>query len=535
MRTWFFAASAASLALVALAAQLAPQLLWLYAVLGPIVLLGVYDALQTKRAVLRNFPVIGHFRYLFEMIRPEINQYFIESNTDGRPFSRELRSVVYQRAKRQRDTVPFGTQRDVYEVGYEWLDHSMTARHVHEVPRVRLGEGRCEHPYDAALLNISAMSFGSLSANAVRALNGGAERGGFFHNTGEGGVSPYHLEPGGDLCWQLGTGYFGCRRPDGTFDPAQFEEKARLPQVKLIEVKLSQGAKPGHGGILPAAKVTPEIAAIRGVPTGQDVLSPPHHSAFSTPRGLLEFVQQLRDLCQKPVGVEPYVGDRAEVLGVCMGMVEAGIVADFVAVDGGEGGTGAAPLEFSNSIGAPLTEGLVFVHNALQGFGVREQVKVIASGRVVTGFQMAQRLAAGADLCGSARGFMFSLGCIQALRCNSNDCPVGVATQQPGLAAGLVVPHKTERVASWQQQTVKAFLETIGAAGLERPDQLRPWHIHRRVSPTETRTYDEIYDYLAPGQLLGADAPPGWRRWLDQASPERFRLAADEAADPAGR
>lgn len=535
MRTWFFAASAAALALVGLAGSLSSTLLWLYVPLVPVVLLGVYDALQTKRAVLRNFPVLGHFRYLFEMIRPEINQYFIESNTDGRPFSRELRSVVYQRAKRERDTVPFGTQRDVYEVGYEWLDHSMTARHVRDVPRVRLGEGRCAQPYDAALLNISAMSFGSLSANAVRALNGGAKLGGFFHNTGEGGISAHHLEPGGDLCWQLGTGYFGCRRADGTFDPAQFEQKARHPQVKLIEVKLSQGAKPGHGGILPAAKVTPEIASIRGVPMGEDVLSPPQHAAFSTPRGLLEFVQQLRELAGKPVGIKLCVGDRAEFLGVCKAMLVTGIVPDFVTVDGGEGGTGAAPLEFSNSIGAPLTEGLVFVHNALQGFGLRDRVKVIASGRIITGFQIAQRLAAGADLCGSARGFMFSLGCIQALRCNSNDCPVGVATQQPGLAAGLVVSHKTDRVASWQQQTVRAFLETIGAAGLDRPEQLRPSHVHRRVSPTETRSYDEIYDYLEPGQLLGDDVPARWRRWLDQASPERFRLAAAPGAEQAGR
>lgn len=535
MRTWFFAASFVLSALVGVAGWFWPHLLWLYALLGPVVLLGVYDAAQTKRAVLRNFPVLGHFRYLFEMVRPEINQYFIESNTDGRPFSRELRSVVYQRAKRQRDTVPFGTQRDVYEVGYEWLDHSMTARHVHGTPRVRLGEGRCEQPYDAALLNISAMSFGSLSANAVRALSGGAKRGGFFHNTGEGGISAHHLEPGGDLCWQLGTGYFGCRNPDGTFDPAQFKEKARLPQVKLIEVKLSQGAKPGHGGILPAAKVTEEIAAIRGVPMGEDVLSPPQHSAFSTPRGLLEFVARLRELSGKPVGVKLCVGDRAEFLGVCKAMVETGTVPDFVTVDGGEGGTGAAPLEFSNSIGAPLTEGLVFVHNALQGFGLRDRVKVIASGRIITGFQIAQRLAAGADLCGSARGFMFSLGCIQALRCNSNDCPVGVATQRPGLAAGLVVSHKTDRVASWQQLTVRAFLETIGAAGLERPEQLRPQHIHRRVSPTETRTYDEIYGYLEPGQLLGEDVPPTWRRWLDEASPERFRLAGGAALGAAGR
>lgn len=523
MRHVFYALSTALVAVIALVGAFWPPALWTYVLVLPLIALGVRDALQRRRAVLRNFPVIGHFRYLLEMIRPEINQYFIESNTDGAPFSRELRSVSYQRAKKERETVPFGTQRDVYEVGYEWLNHSLAATHAPKDPRVRIGEGRARLPYDSSVLNISAMSFGSLSANAVRALNGGAKLGGFCHNTGEGGISEHHLEPGGDLCWQIGTGYFGCRQRDGTFDARRFAERAAHPNVKLIEIKLSQGAKPGHGGILPAAKLTPEIAAIRGVELGHDVLSPPAHSAFTTPKALCEFIAHLRDLSGKPVGIKLCIGHRSEFLAIVKAMLELGIAPDFVTVDGGEGGTGAAPIEFSNSIGTPLTDGLVFVHNALEGYGLRKQIRVIASGKIITGFHMAQRIAAGADLCGSARGFMFSLGCIQALRCNSNDCPVGVATQNPRLAAGLVVGHKTERVRSFHDGTVNAFVETLGAAGLHHPDDLRPWHIMRRVSAVETRSYDQIYDYLHDGELLGDAMPESWQRVVAMADADDFR------------
>lgn len=522
MRHWFYAISAIVIVVAILFALVWPIAWFAFVGIAPVVLLGIRDSLQTRRAVLRNFPVIGHFRYLFESIRPEINQYFIESNTDGVPFSRELRSLAYQRAKRALETVPFGTQRDVYEIGYEWLNHSILAGHAPKIPSIRIGEGRCKHPYDASVLNISAMSFGSLSANATRSLNGGAKIGGFYHNTGEGGVSDHHTEPGGDLCWQIGTGYFGCRNKDGTFSAEEFLKRATLPTVRMIEVKLSQGAKPGHGGILPAKKVTPEIAAIRGVDMGEDVLSPPHHTAFSTPNGLLEFVAKLRELSGKPVGFKLCIGHRAEFLAICKAMVATKIVPDFISVDGGEGGTGAAPLEFSNSIGTPLVEGIVFVHNALEGFGLRKQIRIIASGKIITGFQMAQRIAAGADLCNSARGFMFSLGCIQALRCNSNDCPVGVATQDPGLEKGLVVTHKTQRVANYHEATVRAFLETLGAAGLTHPDMLRPWHIHRRTSATEVETYAEIYRYLADGELLGKNVPKEWQRPLSMASAESF-------------
>ncbi len=525
MRHIFYAVSGILFAITGSFAFFWPPALWALTVLVPVFLLGVRDSLQTRRAVLRNFPVIGHFRYLLEMIRPEINQYFIESNIDGKPFSREMRSVVYQRSKKTMETVPFGTQRNVYAPGYEWLNHSVTAKHLSgEEPRVRIGSMLCTQPYHASLLNISAMSFGSLSRNAILALNGGAKLGNFFHNTGEGSVSKHHRENGGDLVWQIGTGYFGCRDDEGKFSPDKFAQTAQLAQVKMIEIKLSQGAKPGHGGILPAAKLTKEIAETRGVPMGKDVLSPPSHSAFSTPKELIAFVQQLRELSNgKPVGFKLCVGHRAEFLGICKAMVMTGIQPDFITVDGGEGGTGAAPIEFSNYIGCPLSEGIVFVHNALVGFGLREQTKIIASGGIITGFHLARRIAAGADLCNSARGFMFSLGCIQALRCNSNECPVGVATQNPRLVRGLNVSNKTQRVNNFHNATVQAFLETIAAAGLTHPDQLRPWHIYRRLSHSQVKTYAEIHEYLQPGQLLEDKVPESWERPMSLSSPNSFR------------
>ncbi len=483
--------------------------LWALVIIGPLFLIGVRDLFQHSHAVIRNFPVIGHARYWMEAIRPEIQQYFVESDISGRPFSREHRSVIYQRSKDTRDTRPFGTIRDLYEDGSEWIAHSLAPTHApKEEPRVMVGEGRCKKPYAASTLNISAMSFGSLSENAILALNGGAKLGGFAHNTGEGGISPYHQEPGGDLIWQIGTGYFGCRAPDGSFDPAQFERKAGLDQVKMIEIKLSQGAKPGHGGILPGAKVTPQIAEIRGVPVGRSVISPPQHQAFSTPKGLLEFVGSLRERSGgKPVGFKLCVGRPSEFLSICKVMVETGMVPDFITVDGAEGGTGAAPMEFSNAIGMPLTDGLLFVHNALVGCGVRDQVRVICSGKIVTGFNMVQRMAIGADICNAARAMMFSLGCIQALKCNTNHCPVGVATQEPDLVRGLHVVDKKQRVYHFHRNTVKSFSDILGAAGIARPEELRPWHIHRRVSPTEVKHYGEIYDYVEAGSLLSGPAP----------------------------
>ena len=492
-------------------------------IVGPIILLGSADMLQRKRALRRNFPVIGHARYLFEMIRPEIQQYFVESNIDGRPFNREERSLVYQRAKGVADTLPFGTQRDVYESGYEWISHSMVpVRPLDPNPRVMIGEGRYRQPYSASIFNISAMSFGSLSGNAIEALNRGALAGGFAHNTGEGSISSHHLQ-GGDLIWQIGTGYFGCRTANGEFDPDQFAERASLDVVKMIEIKISQGAKPGHGGILPAAKITPEIAKIRGVPMGADVVSPAAHSAFSTPIGLLEFVAQLRELSGgKPVGFKLCVGKRREFLAICKAIRETGLYPDFITVDGGEGGTGAAPFEFSNRLGSPLIDGLTFVQNALVGAGLRDQVKIIVSGKIASGFGLVRMLALGADVCYAARSMMLSMGCIQARKCNNNDCPVGIATQDPALTVGLDVGEKARRVERFHAETVEAAVELMGAAGLAACEDLRPWHIVRRVSRLQTLNYAEIVDYLKPGELLKDEVPASYARSWKVASASTF-------------
>ncbi|MEQ1758124.1 MAG: FMN-binding glutamate synthase family protein [Vicinamibacterales bacterium] len=524
MRHAFLAVSAGTLALVAAVALVWPPVLWSLLVIVPLIVRGVADMLQTRQAVRRNFPLIGHGRYLLEQIRPEINQYFVESNHDGRPFSRNDRSVVYQRAKGELDTLPFGTQRDVYAVGYEWINHSLApVEPDHARSRIVVGNNACTKPYSASIFNVSAMSYGSLSKNAVLALNTGARMGSFAHNTGEGGLSPYHLEPGGDLIWQIGTGYFSCRTADGRFNPDAFAERAALPNVKMIEVKLSQGAKPGHGGILPAAKLTPEIVQIRGVEPGKDVLSPPAHTAFSTPIGLLQFLQLLREASGgKPVGFKLCVGKRHEFFGIIKAMLESGIVPDFITVDGGEGGTGAAPIEFSDSVGTPLNEGLSFVHYALVGAGLRDQVRLIASGKVNTGFQIATKVALGADMCNAARAMMFALGCIQALRCNSNECPTGIATQNPELVHGLHVGDKSTRVARFHRETVKSFFEVLGAAGLQDPGALKPWYVMRRVNSGEVKSYNDIYPPLEPGVLLHSSVGGSLGKAWDVARPDSF-------------
>jgi glutamate synthase domain-containing protein 2 len=524
MRTLFLVGSATLLLLVAIGTSYWPPAAWSLVVILPLIARGIADMVQTRQAIKRNYPLIGHMRYLLELIRPEINQYFIESNSDGKPFSRNDRSVIYQRAKGELDTLPFGTQKDVYATGYEWINHSLAP--VHPDPqhsRVLVGGPDCTQPYSASVFNVSGMSYGSLSKNAVLALNTGAKMGGFAHNTGEGGLSPYHLEPGGDIIWQIGTGYFGCRDKAGNFDEAEFVKRATLPNVKMIEIKLSQGAKPGHGGILPASKLTPEIVAIRGVEMGHDIISPPAHTAFSTPTGLLEFVAQLRRASGgKPVGFKLCVGKRHEFLGIVKAMLATGITPDFITVDGAEGGTGAAPIEFSDSIGTPLNEGLSFVHNALVGVELRDRVKIIASGKINTGFAMATKIALGADICTAARAMMFAIGCIQALRCNSNHCPVGVATQDPALVNGLHVGDKSQRVARYHKETVKSFFEVIGAAGLTEPRALKPWFVIKRVSPMEVRSYADIYPQLAPGQLLTDAEHTGMSRAWAQANALAF-------------
>ena len=529
-RTIFGTLAAVSISLLAGLSYIWPAAWFGMLLVGPIVLLGLFDMLQKKQTIRRNFPVIGHARYMMETIRPEIQQYFIENDIGGRPFNREERSLIYQRAKGAVDTLPFGTQRDVYETGYEWINHSMAPVEPKEhEPRVWFGQGRCAKPYSASIFNVSAMSYGALSSAAIMALNRAAKEGGFAHNTGEGSISPAHLQ-GGDLVWQVGTGYFGCRTPDGHFDPVAFAERASQVEVKMIEVKISQGAKPGHGGILPAKKITLEIAKIRGVVMGKDVNSPPAHTAFTTPIGLLEFVTRLRELSGgKPTGFKLCIGKRREFLAICKAMLESGLVPDFITVDGGEGGTGAAPFEFSNSLGTPLLEGLTFAHNALVGVGLRSQIRIIASGKISSGFTLARTMALGADTCNAARPMMLAMGCIQARKCNTNECPVGITTQNPSLTIGLVPEEKSKRVARYHRETIRAAVELMSAAGLSRPSDLRPWHVMRRVSQLETRHYGEIFEYLTPGALLREDLPKGFARAWESADASTFAYQEPES------
>ncbi len=486
---------------------------WLAGLFGALVLLGIWNLIQTRHAVLRNYPVIGHVRWLVEMIRPELRQYLLEDDDEAVPFSRTQRSLVYQRAKNISGDRPFGTQRDVYAGGYEFVAHSMRpADHVDPARyRTTIGGKDCTQPYSASIFNISAMSFGSLSANAIRALNHGAAQGGFYHDTGEGSISPYHREHGGDLVWELGSGYFGCRTADGQFDADRFAAHAASPQVKMIEIKLSQGAKPGHGGILPARKVTQEISETRGVPMGQDCISPASHPAFSTPLELVQFIAQLRKLSGgKPVGFKLCIGHPWEFMAIVKAMLETGITPDFIVVDGGEGGTGAAPIEFADHIGTPMREGLVFVHNVLTGVGLRDQIKIGVAGKIISAFDLAHVLAIGADFANSARGFMFALGCIQSLSCHTNTCPTGVATQDTGRQRALVVPDKAARVAAFHKNTVKALADMLAASGLSHPDELQPHHMHQRVTATGIEQFSEVHFFMAPGDLLDGTCPSGF-------------------------
>jgi glutamate synthase domain-containing protein 2 len=486
---------------------------------------GTVDVLQKRHAVLRNYPLSAHIRFILEEIRPEIRQYFLESEKDGTPFSRDKRAIVYQRAKQALDKRPFGTQNDVYASGYEWLDHSIAPKPAAKEPfRITIGGPDCAKPYSASIFNISAMSFGALSKNAILALNGGAKKGNFAHDTGEGGYSPYHRENGGDIIWEIGSGYFSCRNADGTFCADKFAANAAQDQVKMVELKLSQGAKPGHGGVLPGAKVSAEIALTRGVPAGVDCISPSRHSAFSSPIEMMQFIATMRRLSGgKPAGFKLCIGHPWEFLAICKAMLETKIYPDFIVIDGKEGGTGAAPLEFTDHLGMPLREGLNFVHNALIGINARGRIKLGASGKIISAFDIARVMALGADWCNSARGFMFALGCIQSQSCHTDRCPTGVSTQDPTRQRALVVPDKAERVFNFHRATIDALAELVGAAGLDHPTQFALAHFSRRVSQHEVKSFAELYSPLKPGELLTGTADRRYAAAWDMASAEEFR------------
>lgn len=513
-------------ALISLILSFTSHQAWLivFCVLFPLVLLGVFDVTQPDHSLLRNYPVIGSMRWLFEALRPYLRQYLMEDDLSERPFNRDDRSLVYARAKNEEDRQPFGTELDTYATEYEWMTHSLAPMPVSKEPfRVKVGGPACTKPYSASVLNISAMSFGSLGGNAIEALNLGARKGGFYHDTGEGSISRYHRIHGGDIVWELGSGYFGCRNRDGTFSPERFAERAADDQVKMVEIKLSQGAKPGHGGMLLAAKVTPEIAEARGIPVGEDCISPARHSAFSTPAEMMDFIARLRELSGgKPVGIKLCVGHPTEVFALAKAMLKTGIRPDFIVVDGSEGGTGAAPHELADHVGMPLREGLIVVRNALVGTGLRPEVRLAASGKVTSGFSMVANMGIGADWCNAARAFMFSLGCVMSMRCHTGQCPTGVTTNDPHLQRGLVVTEKSQRVANYHRHTVDALAELVAAAGLSHPSELLPHHLWHRVSPIEVKPLDRIYPFLEADVLLQAPTETHYAAEWDAADADSF-------------
>ena len=523
-RNLFYAIAFLGLPLTLILGLIWTPAFWLLVLVVPYTLVGWYDITTKRHNVLNNYPVLGHFRYMLEFVSPEIRQYFVETNESGRPFNRITRALVYSRAKGQQDTQAFGTQFDLMQVGYHRTNHSLVPKHVDpSEERVMLGGSQCTTPYDASRLNVSAMSYGALSSNAIRALNGGARDGGFAHNTGEGGLSPHHLAEGGDLIWQIGTGYFGCRGKDGTFDKDSFAQNAKNDAVKAIEIKLSQGAKPSHGGVLPAAKVDEEIARIRGVEPYEDVISPPAHSAFDTPTGLLRFVQQLRELSGgKPVGFKMCIGKRDEFMSICKAMMETDILPDFITIDGAEGGTGAAPVEYSNRLGLPLNESLLFADNCLRGIGVRDEIRIICSGKVATGYDMIEKLALGADMCNSARAMLFAVGCIQSLHCNTNRCPTGIATQDPKRARAVNVSDKRVRVHRYHDATLESFREILGAMGHQNVSDLHRRDIQVRITDARESSYEELYPSLKDGALLRDKIPAEFAADWKRASAAHF-------------
>ncbi len=518
---------AVAVVLVGVAAAIGHWAWWvLVALLAALLVVGVYDVTQRRHSVLRNYPVLGHLRYLLEALRPELQQYFIERNFDGRPYDRDIRSIIYERAKGVHGEQAFGTERDIQAVGYENLVHSTApVPEPDEPPRVMIGGPDCTKPYSMSLLNVSAMSFGALSANAIRALNRGAAMGGFAHDTGEGGLTPYHLENGGDLVWELGSGYFGARTKDGDFDRSMFADKAAHDHVKCVSLKLSQGAKPGIGGVLPAAKVSAEIAQYRGVPAHEKCVSPAAHRVFSTPRELVHFIARMRELADgKPAGFKLCIGARSDVLAICKAMVEEQVTPDFIIVDGAEGGTAAAPLEYEDHVGLPLTEGLMLMHNALVGTGLRDRIRVGAGGKVAAGNDIVKRLIQGADYTNAARAMMMAIGCIQAQRCHTNTCPVGVATQNPRRARALNVDDKSVRVQQYHTATVRQATQIMASLGASGPDGLRHDMLRRQVRPNVSRSYGELYEWLRPGELL-AEPPQSWAEDWAVADPDNFRPA----------
>lgn len=503
--------------------------LWPLLLLVPLTLLGIWDLTQAEHTLMRLYPVSAHFRWFFEWLRPYLREYLFDSDHQGRPYSHSQRALVYRRAKNVESVQAFGTEMDLYSPRYEWINHSLHGRYQNvDEYRTVIGGEQCSRPYSASVLNISAMSFGSLSGRAIEALNLGAKMGGFYHDTGEGGISKYHRRHGGDLVWEIGTGYFGCRTREGRFDPGKFRERAASDQVKMIEVKLGQGAKPGQGGLLPGPKVTPEIAETRGVEVWKDVHSPSNHSAFTTPVGMMEWIAELRELSDgKPVGFKLCLGHRWEFLALTKAMLKTGITPDFIVVDGAEGGTGAAPSELSNHVGTPLREGLVFIRNALVGTNLRDRMKIGVAGKIVDGHDLAANLALGADWCNAARVFMFSLGCVQTKKCHTDRCPTGVATQNQWRQAGLVVADKAPRVHNFHRNTIRALSQYVSAAGLNHPWQLRPHHLRVRMDENQVRSADLVYDFLEPGVLLDAPGETIYQRWWAMADPDSFAPACD--------
>lgn len=492
---------------------------------------GIYDITQDHHAVLRNYPISGHIRYLLETFRPELRQYLIEDDQVAVPFSRQQRALAYQRAKNVSDTNAFGTLEDLYQSGKEWFLQSAVAHPLKETNfRINVGGERCQQPYSISVFNISAMSFGSLSAAAIEALNQGAKLGGFAHDTGEGAISPYHKKHGGDLIWELGTGYFGCRDENGNFSPEKFAERSRIEQVKMVEIKLSQGAKPGKGGVLPKEKITAEIAETRDVPMDVDCVSPASHTAFSTPREMVRFWQQLRELSGgKPVGFKLCVGQPWQFMAIVKAMIEENNYPDFIVIDGAEGGTGAAPVEFMDNVGMPLLDGFLLVHNTLVGAGIRDKIKLGVSGKIISAFDIARMLALGADWCNSARGFMFAVGCIQSRACHTNKCPTGVATQDPYRQRALDIPDKSQRVYNFHKNTLKSLASIVGAVGLNHPKDLHAYHIARRLENGQIKLLSKFYYFMETQQLLtlSAKADIFNQMWV-MANPDSF-LANNEA------